>query len=161
MIPPMRDLREFHDPDLHLPINGTTYTVKCPTASEGLRLKQWSLNDAGEGLTRDKELEAIAMLLHADYDPETNNLSGGLWDEMDTNGVPYVEMEHVGYTALAHFAYGENFGEFWWENRLGKANDPLNPELVYMWAAQQQANQAEPEPTPPKPTRKRTRKTTS
>ena len=28
----MRDLREFHDPNLHLPIDGKVYTVKSPNA---------------------------------------------------------------------------------------------------------------------------------
>ena len=34
----MRDLREFHDPNLHLPIRGKDVIIPSPTANEGLRI---------------------------------------------------------------------------------------------------------------------------
>lgn len=126
----MRDLREFHDPHLHLPINGKTYTVKSPNAEFGLRIKNHVIN----GGSQLDEMKIIAELIGADYDPDTDTMSGGLWDEMNDDGVPLPEMLHVGNTAVCHYGVSPEFGEIWWETKLGKEHIPLVPEAKDQWA---------------------------
>lgn len=123
----MRDLREFHDPRLHLPIAGTDVVIESPTADEGLRIKRHMY--AGESTPQD-EMRMIAAIFHADYDEESDTMSGGKWDELNELGLSLHEIIHVGNTALAHFGVGTEFGEFWWENRLGKEGEPLIPEAT-------------------------------
>lgn len=134
----VRDLREFYDPDLHLPINGNVYTVKCPSADLGLRIRTAVV----EGIKQDEELRFIAELLGATYDPETDRFHGGLWDEMVSNNVSLEEALHVGNTALAHYGVSPEFGEYWWENRLGKEHEPLVPESAIQWSKSRQAHTA-------------------
>lgn len=138
----MRDLREFFDPDLHLPIDGHIYTVKSPDAELGLRIKRQTINPDPERQHID-EINLIADILGATYDPETDTMSGGLWDEMTSNGLSLEEAMHVGNTALAHYGVSPEFGEYWWENRLGKEHEPLVPEAAAEWAvAREQAQEA-------------------
>lgn len=147
----MRDLREFHDPHLHLPIDGKTYTVKAPTAELGLRLKRHTTDpDANPA----DEITFIADLLGATYDPETDEMSGGLWDEMNKDGVPYNEILHVGNTALAHYGVSPEFGELWWETRLGKEHLPIVPEAAVEWEKNKQ--EARDKTEKPKTTKKTT-----
>lgn len=126
----MRDLREFHDPHLHLPIAGKTYTVHAPTADLGLRIKRHTSSGVADPK---QEVAFVAELLGATYDPETDEMSGGLWDEMNADGVPYDEILHVGNTALAHYGVSPEFGVLWWETRLGKEHLPLVPEASEQW----------------------------
>lgn len=144
----MRDLRELHDPHLHLPIDGKVYTVHSPNADLGLEIKRFIVDPESDPAD---EIKYIAKLLGAEYDPETDTMSGGLWDEMNSDGVPYNEIIHVGNTALAHYGVGESYGEMWWETRLGKETEPLVPEAVAQWAKEQ-----EQEKQPPKSRKKKT-----
>lgn len=126
----MRDLREFHDPHLHLPIDGKVYTVQSPNAEFGLQLKRHFVDPNRNPAD---EIRFIARLFGSEYDEETDTMSGGLWDEMESDGVPLNEILHVGNTAMAHYGVNADFGEFWWENRLGKEQEPLVPEAAEQW----------------------------
>ncbi|MGV0870017.1 DUF7426 family protein [Corynebacterium kalidii] len=123
----MRDLREFHDPRLHLPIAGHDIVINSPTADQGLRIKRHMYS--GESTPQD-EMRMIAEIFGADYDEESDTMSGGKWDELNELGLSLHEIIHVGNTALAHFGVGTEFGEYWWENRLGKEGEPLIPEAT-------------------------------
>lgn len=139
----MRDLREFHDPNLHLPIRGKDVIIPSPTANEGLRIKRHMYEG---GSTPQDEVRMIATIFHADYDEDTDEIHGGVWDELNDMGLSLQEVMHVGNTALAHFGVGEAFGEFWWENRLGKEGEPLIPEAASEAAKEQAAQMAEEHP---------------
>ena len=149
----MRDLREFHDPNLHLPIDGTVYTVKSPNAELGLEIKRFTADPESDPA---EEIYYVAKLLGAEYDKDTDTMRGGLWDEMVANGVPYEECMHVGNTAMAHYGVSPEFGEMWWETRLGKER-PIQPEDIAEWAKQKQKQK---KPAQKKTTRSR-KKTTS
>lgn len=131
----MRDLREFHDPNLHLPIDGKVYTVKSPNAELGLEIKRFTADPDADPAD---EIYYIAKLLGAEYDKETDTMSGGLWDEMCADGIPYQECLHVGNTAMAHYGVSPEFGELWWETRLGKEHLPILPEAAEQWAREKQ-----------------------
>lgn len=148
----MRDLREFHDPNLHLPINGKVYTVKSPNAEQGLEIKRYIVDPEADPAD---ELKYVAMLLGATYDPDTDTMSGGLWDEMNADGVPFSEIIHAGNTAMAHYGVGAEYGEFWWETRLGKELEPLLPEAAAQWVADKKKQESKPKP------KTRRKKTTS
>lgn len=139
----MRDLREFHDPNLHLPIDGTVYTVKSPNAELGLEIKRFTADPEADPA---EEIYYVAKLLGAEYDKDTDSMSGGLWDEMVANGVPYEECMHVGNTAMAHYGVSPEFGEMWWETRLGKER-PIQPEDIAEWAKQKQKKPAQKKTT--------------
>lgn len=143
----MRDLREFHDPNLHLPIDGKVYTVKSPNAELGLEIKRYTADPESDPA---EEIYYVAKLLGAEYDKDTDSMSGGLWDEMVANGVPYEECMHVGNTAMAHYGVSAEFGEMWWETRLGKER-PIQPEDIVAWATSRK------EQTEKKPAKKTTR----
>lgn len=145
----MRDLREFHDPNLHLPIMGKDIIIKSPNADEGLKIKSHIYN--GDATVQD-EMRFIAMFLRAEYDEETDTFHGGLYDTLNDMGLTIQEIIHVGNTAMAHFAVNPAYGEYWWENRLGKETEPLAPEVEL--AAQEVQNTA-------KPKTRRRKKTTS
>lgn len=147
----MRDLREFFDPDLHLPIDGHVYTVKCPNAETGLRIKKRTINPDPDD--QYEEAHLIAAILGAEYHEDTDTMTGGLWDEMVANGVSLDEAMHVGNTALAHYGVSPEFGEYWWENRLGKEHEPLVPEAAAQWA--EARAKAKQEAASPKPRRRR------
>lgn len=123
----MRDLREFHDPRLHLPIAGEDVTIDSPTADQGLRIKRHMYS--GESTPQD-EMRMIATIFGATYNEASDTMSGGKWDELNELGLSLHEIIHVGNTALAHFGVGTEFGEYWWENRLGKEGEPLIPEAT-------------------------------
>lgn len=137
----MRDLREFHDPRLHLPIAGEDIVIDSPTADQGLRIKRHMYD--GESTPQD-EMRMIATLFGSDYHADTDTMSGGKWDELNELGLSLHEIIHVGNTALAHFGVGEAFGEFWWENRLGKEGEPLIPEATA--AAETETTREAPSP---------------
>ncbi|AWB84774.1 hypothetical protein [Corynebacterium liangguodongii] len=153
----MKDLRQFHDPDLHLPIGGKVYTVHAPNAQDGLRLKAYVLapESADMTVTGKANIDMISIVLGATYDPATDTMTGGLWDELVADGIPLEEVYHVANTAIAHFAVGEAFGEFWWENRLGKETQPLVPEATMGWM-EQTAQAVEKKPSPAMMPKKRT-----
>lgn len=121
----MRDLREFHDPHLHLPIGGKDVIIESPSAEDGLRIVEHMTSGAA---TNRDEVRMIATLFHSEYNEDTGFMSGGKWEELNDIGLSLQEILHVGTTALAHFGVGEAWGEFWWETRLGKAQEPLTPE---------------------------------
>lgn len=154
----MRDLREFYDPDLHLPINGVTYTVKCPTAEAGLRIKRHFLDPESDPM---QEVYIIAELFGAEYDPDSDTMTGGLWDEMNAGGVAYEEIMHVGNTAMAHYGVSPEFGELWWETRLGKEHLPLVPEAAEQWMKDKQEAEAEAKAKPKAKKTTRRKKTTT
>lgn len=152
----MRDLREFHDPNLHLPIDGKVYTVKSPNAELGLEIKRFTSDPEADPA---EEIYYVAKLLGAEYDKDTDTMSGGLWDEMCADGIPYQECLHVGNTAMAHYGVSPEFGELWWETRLGKDGEPLQPEDIAEWAESRKKQAETKKPTGKKTARSRKKKT--
>lgn len=126
----MRELREFHDPHLHLPIGGKTYTVESPDADKGLRLRRM-LSDPDVRWTDEEELAELAQLLGAtvELDAATGDprYVGGTWQEMREDGVSWPELVHAGRTALVYFGQSAALGEIYWETALTSAGNPLPP----------------------------------
>ncbi|MDK8469821.1 hypothetical protein QP966_07540 [Corynebacterium accolens] len=125
--------------------------MKSPNAELGLEIKRFTADPEADPT---EEIFYVAKLLEATYDKDTDTMDGGLWDEMSADGVPYEECMHVGNTAMAHYGVSPEFGELWWETRLGKEHLPILPEAVEKWVKSKQ------EAEKPK-TRSRKKKTSS
>lgn len=140
----MRDLRELFDPNLYLPINGKTYTIKSPNAEEGLRLRMlFSTPDAQ--FNDENQVGEVAKLLGAEWVPhpvtktvfdittgapmlddeqpittevDEGSWVGGVWTEMTEDGVDWMSLMHAGTTALLYYGQGPYIGEIYWETGL-------------------------------------------
>lgn len=142
----MRDLREFHDPDLYLPIGGKTYRITSPNAEDGLRLRAL-FADPEAKFTDDDQVAEIKRLFGATREPhmaevyvfddagepvvdpetgqpvtETRDVGrwvGGVWQEMNDDGVSWPEIMHAGTTAMLHYGQGASLAEIFWETGMG------------------------------------------
>lgn len=113
----MRDLRDFYNPHLTATINGQTFTVECPSAAEGLRLRMWATQP--DRVTIGADLIEINKLFRGDpLDPEGQPEvpTGGLWDELWDAGVTWDEAFHLGVTAFMYFSHGEDVAMAHWES---------------------------------------------
>lgn len=105
-MPAYRDLAEFYEPDLLLPIAGQVYRIKCPGITEADRLRPLVLDAT---LTARQEVDEIRRIL------------GPARDEMAANGVPDSMAIHAGRTALLHFGGSPALGQAHW--LLGQLGD--------------------------------------
>jgi len=96
----LRDLSEFYDPDLSLPIDGVIYKIKSPGIREADRLRLLVLDD---NLSAAQEYEEIRKIL------------GPAREEMARDGVPDTMAMHAGRTALLHFGGSPSLGRANWQ----------------------------------------------
>jgi hypothetical protein len=108
-----KDLEEFFDPDLYLPIGGTRYRVESPTAFDGLRLRKRLLT--GGRLVDKEEVDEIRKLL------------GDTLSQMQADGVKWPEIVHAGRTALLHYAVSAEAAQIHWDHENSGGEDPGNP----------------------------------
>ncbi|WP_416565051.1 hypothetical protein [Nocardia testacea] len=110
----LRDLSDFYDPDLLLPIAGVVYRVKCPGIKEADRLRLLVFD---QSLTADQEHEEIKRIL------------GPVREQMAGNGVPDSMATHAGRTALLHFGGNPTLGRTNWE--LGQLGDIADIQALF------------------------------
>ena len=154
----MRDLRDFYNPNMTATINGHEFTVECPTAEEGVKLRM-VMGDPEKARDLD-DFDQINRLFKGD---ESNNNdmadegklpTGGLWDELWAHGVTVPEAFHLGVTAVMYFGIGENVAILHWES-LGKGLTATEETKAT------EPDPAKPEEKPaPKPRQTRSRKKT-
>lgn len=151
------DLRKFRDPDLILPIGGKQYRIKSPSALEGLRIRQlFAANVIGD----ESELAEIAKILGAHWVPDVRSVhsmdpvtgealldgdgdpivveadfghyEGGVWSQMDADGVTWDEIMHAGRTALIDVGLGRIVAQAQWlsgaDDGGGGQGNPLPPQ---------------------------------
>ncbi|MFI7168524.1 DUF7426 family protein [Rhodococcoides fascians] len=120
------NLSEFFDPDVLLPIRGKTYRIVSPNAAEGLRIRQIM---ASNGTFSDaEELTEVLTLMGASEDPETGVWSGGVYGEMDADGLSWAEIFHAGRTALMHYGLSPSLAQINWHTGVGDMGNPRPPE---------------------------------
>lgn len=101
-MPTLCDLSETgFDPDLHLPIDGHTYTVLAPGYEEAKRLRE-VISDTGLP-TVEQVYEAVTIL------------GEKVLAQMEANGVKSTQVLHAGRTALLHFGFSPDMGRIHWE----------------------------------------------
>ena len=117
-----KDLAEFFDPDLHLPIRGKRYTVPAPGAEECLTLRgRLTL----EGIPPNEQVEDALVVLGAERDEETGELElSGVVAEMVADNITWPMILHAGRTAQLHFGFSADMAEAHWHlAQLGKLVD--------------------------------------
>jgi hypothetical protein len=121
----MRDLEDFFDPTLKLPIRGKTYVVPSPDAKTGLRVQRLMTTGAiaaAGGEVSEDDLAALEL----DDDAERDlylRLLGSTYDEMIGDGLPWEMIRHAGGTAMMWVAFGTESAERFWES-AGEADRP-------------------------------------
>lgn len=106
-----RDLEEFLDPTLKLPIRGKTYTVQSPDAKTGLWVQ--ALFIESKILDDDDERAAFQRVL------------GDTFDEMSADGVPWEYVKHAATTAMLWIVHGKDAADRFWN---GGGDTPKAPK---------------------------------
>ncbi|GAA3144972.1 hypothetical protein GCM10010466_40070 [Planomonospora alba] len=120
-----RDLSEFFDPRLRLPVDGKTYVIEPVDAETGLlcrRLMEVSIEAAGGGEPDTEGLEALVL----DDDQEKDlykRILGGVYDELFTDKLDWPVIQHIGTTALVWVVAGVDAAVKHWES-AGEAPAP-------------------------------------
>lgn len=109
-----RDLNEFFDPGLRLPIGGKKYQIPPIDAETGLYCQ--ALVDAGlaeaQGSTpSEADTAKLDDLAERDL---YRDLLGPAYDQMIRDGVSWPALQHAAQTALIHFTAGEEAAEEFW-----------------------------------------------
>lgn len=110
-----RDLSEFYNPDLNLPVHGKVYTIAAPSATDGLKLHR--CYDPQFEATTEQQLAEMMKLLGAhpidDGTPQPD-YEGGLFDEMQADGLGWAEIYRVGQTAMLYYGLGPDLAKAYW-----------------------------------------------
>ncbi|MEU4511781.1 hypothetical protein AB0G05_19995 [Nonomuraea wenchangensis] len=107
-----RDLDEFFDDSLSLPIGGKTYRVPPADAETGLFCQR--LMAAGIDAANGKQVDAANL----DDDGETDlyrRVLGGAYDEMIADRVSWPRIKHAGVTAFLWIAGDADTAAKYWE----------------------------------------------
>lgn len=122
----MRDLAEFFDPTLKLPIKGKVYVVLAPDAKTGIHVQR--LMTTGMLASSGVEVSQAKLdELELDDDDEIDlyqRLLGAVYDEMVADGLPWPFIKHAGVTAFMWVAYDKESAERFWESGAGEAKGP-------------------------------------
>lgn len=119
----MKDLSTIWDDAFTAPINGKTYRVPAPTAHTGLTLRV----ELAKGEEKLDKLKWINTIFGGKPLKKNAAPTGGLWDELNDDGVSTEYAIHFGMTAIAYFGYGPQVAEIYWES-LGKTEEEETPE---------------------------------
>ena len=130
----MRDLEDFIDPTLRLPIRGKTYVVESPDAALGLKVQQlWTIGAAASQGVEVSEAELKSLSLDDDDERDLLiRLLGATYDQMRADGVPWAWVRHAGVTVMFWVAASREAAEAYWESpgeTQPSSTDPLSQEL--------------------------------
>lgn len=140
-----KELNDFYNPGLILPIAGVPYSIRPPSATDGLWLQQMvvrgtvidhvSAADEAAAPDEDPELgqaraQAIVEQLSALDEPPGGKtipelVLGDVYQQMQDNGVDMMRIKHAVNTALVWIIMGEEAAARYWEHpgELGKASN--------------------------------------
>ncbi|MCZ4557988.1 hypothetical protein O4215_20715 [Rhodococcus maanshanensis] len=116
-----RDLTEFFDPDLVLPIGDVEYRIKCPGRTEGKRLRTLILD---------------SQLTTAGEQTEIEKILGEAGVLMEAANLPDVMVTHAGRTALIHFGGNPDMGRQHWHLAQLGAVLSLDEAIEYITGAE-------------------------
>jgi hypothetical protein len=120
-----RELDEFFDDTLKLPIGGKTYVIQSPDSKTGLWVQSMMAVAVAASSGRDvdpSDLEGLRL----DDDEEKDlyrRLLGDTYQEMLDDGVRWHKLKHAGETTLFWVLRGKEFAERIWNG----AGDPKAP----------------------------------
>jgi len=143
----MRDIDEFLEPTLVLPMGGKEYTIKSPDSALGVRIaRMWTTGLAavnGVEISA-KDLEGL-VLDDTDARDLYQRLLGDAFAEMEADGIRWHWIRHAGVTALFWVAVDRVAAERYWESPgellpAGNQNPPKS---------EPSSDQSSPEPETP------------
>lgn len=122
-----KDLDDFFDPTLRLPIRGKVYVVKSPDAKLGVKVQR--LVALGFAAAGGADMSAADLdSLNLDDEQERDlypRLLGDAYTEMVDDDLPWEWVKHAGSTALMWVGAGIEAAEEFWESAPG---EPRRPE---------------------------------
>ncbi len=107
-----KDLDEFFDDTLRLPVGGKEYVVPPPSAETGLFCQR--LMEAGIDAVNGQSIDA-AQLDDAGEKDMYKRVLGGVYDELMADGVSWPKIKHCGITAFLWIAGDKDTAEKYWE----------------------------------------------
>lgn len=113
-----RDLDEFFDPTLRLPIRGKTYVVQSVDAKTGLwcqRALSVGVQAVAGGDVTEEQLDGLDLDDAQELDLYRKVL-GATYDEMEDDGLPWDIIRHAGMTAFMWAAGNKQTAEDYWES---------------------------------------------
>lgn len=125
-----KDVAEFVDDELELPIKGKVYRVPPVDALVGLRLQRLLLlaRLSAQGVELSPE-DAAELELDDNSQAELyKQLLGPVYDEMLADGVSYPHLERAGNTAVAFFVGGMEAAEAAWSEVAPGKPEPKRPQ---------------------------------
>lgn len=129
-----RDLDEFFDDTLHLPIKGKTYVVQSPSAKVGLMVQGMMAVAADARAGRDVDPDDL-QALKLDDDEErdfSRQLLGDAYDQLLGDKVGWHRVQHVTQTVIFWIVRGKEFAEAYWNGagdpKAAAAADPSSTE---------------------------------
>lgn len=111
-----KDLDEFFDDTLRLPVGGKWYVVPPPSAETGLFCQQ--LMEAGLDAANGADVDA-ANLDDVGEEDLYRRVLGSTLDELRTDGVTWPKIKHCGITAFLWIAANKETAEKFWESGGG------------------------------------------
>lgn len=99
------------DPGLTLTTRGKTYVIEAPGARDGFRIWRFFHEPKATDIDHFRE---VVSLLGAQWDEEANTVSGGLWSQMEADGLSWPEVMRIGETALLNFGRGPVAAAAYW-----------------------------------------------
>lgn len=121
-----RDLDEFFDSSLRLPIRGKTYLVPSPPAEDGLWIMRM-LTTADRARAGEEIDAAVLAGLQLDDAQERSlyeRCLGPALPEMLADGVPWEMVKHAGTTAFIWVGGDRATAERYWSSPPGEAPAP-------------------------------------
>ncbi|GAA2327558.1 DUF7426 family protein [Dactylosporangium salmoneum] len=117
-----KDLNEFFDPGLVLPVGGVEYAIQPPSATYGLWLQQMVVT--GQALQHEDDTDAIIERVTALGTPPDGKtipeiVLGDAYSQMQANGVDLMRIKHCVNTALIWIVMGEEAAAHYWANPGG------------------------------------------
>jgi hypothetical protein len=124
----LRDLTEFFDPTLRLPMKGKVYVVESPEAGVGIHIQRLFNTATAAFAGAELSTEDLAALELDDAEEQDlyPRVLGATYREMVDDGLPWVWIKHAGTTALMWIGLGIEAAEnFWEEAPQGEARRPV------------------------------------
>ncbi|MEV4806761.1 hypothetical protein AB0K18_42775 [Nonomuraea sp. NPDC049421] len=107
-----KDLDEFFDDGLALPVGGKTYRIPAPSAEVGLYCQR--LAEAGVAAANGKDAPEAELDDVRELDLYQKVL-GPVYDELIADGVSWPKIKHVGITAFMWTAGNDEAAAAYWE----------------------------------------------
>ncbi|MCF6467405.1 hypothetical protein FAF44_03110 [Nonomuraea sp. MG754425] len=125
-----RNLDEFFDPSLRLPVGSKTYVIAPPDGEVGLLVQR--LMHAGIAAEAGQDIDAeglndLAKSVLSNDSAETDlypRILGPVWDELFADKLDWPVIQHIGETAMLWIAAGTDAAAKHWEAGAGEAEAP-------------------------------------